>query len=167
MSAPTATDLDAAFDDLAGFVDPAMVIVTANDGDADAGCLVGFHSQTSISPQRWGVWISRANRTHEVVMRAERVGIHFLSAADRELAELFGGETGDEIDKFASCDVVRRHGVPMLASCHAWMVGDVVGLHADGDHTCVVVAPAAIGENVPERPLRLADVDGIEPGHQP
>lgn len=167
MSAPTATDLDAAFDDLAGFVDPAMVIVTANDGDADAGCLVGFHSQTSISPRRWGVWISRANQTHDVVMRAGRVGIHFLSADDRELAEVFGGETGEEVDKFASDDVVRRLGVPMLAACRAWMVGDVVGRHADGDHTCVVVAPTSAGERVPDRPLRLADVDDIEPGHRP
>ena len=156
--------LGEAFDQLAGSVDPAMVVVTASTGGHDSGCLVGFHSQTSIDPRRWSVWISRANHSHDVITRASLVGVHFLSEREHELARLFGTTTGDEIDKFSRCATIRRMDVPMLADCPSWMIGSVCGRHTDGDHTCVVLAPVAVGEGELD-PLRLAAVADLEPGH--
>ncbi|MEZ5245639.1 MAG: flavin reductase family protein [Acidimicrobiales bacterium] len=158
-------DVGPAFDRLAAAVDPAMVIVTASLDGNDAGCLVGFHGQSSIDPRRWSVWISRANHSHDIIVGASRIGVHFLADGDHELARLFGATTGDEIDKFARCETVHRLGVPMLADCGSWLVGTRCGRHTDGDHTCVVVEPLIVGDADLHRPLRLADVDDVEPGH--
>jgi flavin reductase (DIM6/NTAB) family NADH-FMN oxidoreductase RutF len=39
-----------------------------------------------------------------VVTKAELAVVHFLGRAQLPLAELFGGETGDEVDKFELCE---------------------------------------------------------------
>jgi hypothetical protein len=49
-------------------------------------------------------------------MRASRLAVHALTRADRALAELFGGETGDDIDKFSRCDwIAAGDGTPILS----------------------------------------------------
>lgn len=165
----TGEDLDAAFDALAERVDPALVIVTATTDDHDSGCLVGFHGQTSIEPRRWTVWISRDNHSHPVVTRARYVGVHFLDPDHRPLAELFGTTTGDEVDKFAHCATVRRRGVPMLADCDAWLLGEVrLRFVADGDHTGLSLAPVEVADPAPGgEPMRFSAAADMQPGHPP
>src|SRR4051812_29301909 len=92
-----------------------MVIVTAAaDGDR-SGCLVGFHTQCSIHPAQWAVWLSKVNHTHGVAAAAQWLAVHFPSADDRDVAELFGEETGDDVDKFAGCEwSAGPDGVPVL-----------------------------------------------------
>src|SRR5690349_10706939 len=92
------------FDDLMGHVDHAMLVVTTVAGDERGGCLVGFHSQCSIEPSRYAVWISRANHTYRIAAFAEVFALHVLGARDLELAKLFGEKTEDEVDKLSSCD---------------------------------------------------------------
>ena len=147
-------------------LDTAMVIVTAASGDRRAGCLVGFHGQCSISPPRYAVWISTANHTHPVAASAEVLAVHFLTADDHDLAELFGGETGDDVDKFG---LVEWHagpgGVPLLDACPHRLIGRRVAWHEGiGDHTCAVCEPldVRIGEFVP---LGLTDVEDVDAGH--
>src|SRR5699024_11830417 len=53
------TDLDA----LLGSADPPLIVVTTAAEGERAGCLVGFHSQASIGPQRYCFWLSKANHT--------------------------------------------------------------------------------------------------------
>lgn len=156
-----------AFDELVARADPAMVIVTTVAGGERSGCLVGFHSQCSIDPPRYAVWISRANHTFAVAGHAHVFGVHFVPSARRDLAELFGGETGDEVDKLARCDWSEGPGgVPLLDGCPDRFVGELVEwFEADADHACVVVEPvdAAVGEE--GRRLHLGDVTDIDPGH--
>ena len=90
-------------DEFVGSVDHPMVVVTTVAGDAHAGCLVGFHSQCSIEPLRYAVWLSKANRTFRIVVHADGFGLHFLEEKDGELAELFRVCTGDDEDKFTHC----------------------------------------------------------------
>ena len=57
-----------AFDVILASLDSPLVVVTAGaDSEAlegeRAGCLVGFHSQSSVSPERFSVWLSKANHT--------------------------------------------------------------------------------------------------------
>lgn len=114
------TDLtdDEPFDAVVASADAAMVVVTAAAGGQRAGCLVGFHSQTSIEPRRYGVWLSKANHTYRVALMADHLAVHFLTDADRDLAELFGGVSGDDVDKFARCGwEPGPHGVPLLHRC--------------------------------------------------
>ena len=41
------------FDDLMVSTDAALIVVTTTAENERAGCLVGFHSQSSMSPQRF------------------------------------------------------------------------------------------------------------------
>ena len=58
-------------------------------------------SQVSIKPPRFLACLSVKNRTYRIATRAEVLIVHFVPEDATELAEHFGGETGDEIDKFA------------------------------------------------------------------
>lgn len=152
-------------------LDPPLYVVTAGTEDGErAGCLVGFGSQCSIRPVRFAVWLSTANRTHRVASRAVALGVHLLPPDDAglALARLFGGTTGDEVDKFAR--VSWRPGpvgVPVLADAAAWWAGRVVGRVEGGDHTAFLLDPVTGDAASPAPPavLTLRDVDGIDPGH--
>jgi flavin reductase (DIM6/NTAB) family NADH-FMN oxidoreductase RutF len=155
------------FDAWVAELDPAMVVVTTASPDERSGCLVGFHGQASIDPPRYAVWLSKANRTYRVLWAAEHVAVHLLDVGDRDLAELFGSETGDEIDKFARCDwEPGPDGVPLLVRCPHRFVGRRASLLDDGgDHVCLVLEPleASTGDGID--PLRLSAVADLEPGH--
>jgi flavin reductase (DIM6/NTAB) family NADH-FMN oxidoreductase RutF len=45
--------------------------------------------------------LSKANCTYPVALRSSHLVIHFLTADDLPLAELFGTQSGDTVDKFA------------------------------------------------------------------
>src|SRR3954468_19296107 len=115
---PLNRDLSTTFNRLVGELDYPMLVVTAAAGDERAGCLVGFATQTSIDPARFTVYLSKANRTYRVARSAEALGVHFLAKGDEDLAELFGGQTGDDVDKFAQVEFHEAVvGVPMLERC--------------------------------------------------
>lgn len=150
--------------------DTAMIVVTAAAGDERTGCLVGFHVQCSIEPFRYAVWLSKANRTHDVAQRATHLAVHLLSASQHDLAELFGGHTGDEVDKLAQTDwSPGPGGTPLLAECPDRFVGRILERRpgaADGDHDLIVVDAVESTGSGPDRPLRLSDVDDVAPGHE-
>ena len=82
------------FNTLMAALDSPLIIVTAADERERAGCLVEFHAQSSIEPQRYCVWLSKANYTYRVALQSSHLVIHFLTADDLPLAELFGTQTG-------------------------------------------------------------------------
>ncbi|WP_411112099.1 flavin reductase family protein [Streptomyces sp. c-19] len=156
---------------LDGFTDvldyPVYVVTTAADGRR-AGCLVGFASQCSIDPPRFMVWLSTANRTCRVARGASHLAVHTLRRDQKGAAELFGGRTGDDIDKFGRVDWWQGPaGVPVLADCCAWFVGRVQELVEGGDHVGFLLAPVATSGPGPVRPplLRLSDVVDVTAGH--
>jgi flavin reductase (DIM6/NTAB) family NADH-FMN oxidoreductase RutF len=155
------------FDDLVAALDSAMVVVTvAADGERD-GCLVGFHSQASIDPPTYAVWLSTANRTTALADRARHLAVHLLSRDQHDLAALFGGETGDEVDKLARVPwSAGPDGVPLLDPCPYRFVGTVVDrLDAGGDHRCVLLRPQEVHLGAEVAPLRLSQVGDIDAGH--
>lgn len=161
--------MHAAFQRLTVVLDYPMFVVTAvaaDDGER-SGCLVGFATQTSIEPQRFLVCVSRKNHTHGVATRATHLGVHFVSADATELAELFGGETGDEVDKFARTPWrAGPHGVPLLDEAPNRFVGEVVARLDAGDHEAFLLAP--VWAEAPEPDADELDFDAakrIEPGH--
>jgi flavin reductase (DIM6/NTAB) family NADH-FMN oxidoreductase RutF len=96
-----------AFERLVATLDyPMFVVCTRAHGtdDLPAGCLVGFASQTSIHPPRFLVGLSRRNHTYRIAENATHLVVHIVSRQDRRVAELFGEQTGDRIDKFEQCD---------------------------------------------------------------
>jgi flavin reductase (DIM6/NTAB) family NADH-FMN oxidoreductase RutF len=148
-------------------MDTAMVVVTAADERQRSGCLVGFHSQCSIEPLRYCVWISTANHTYPVARASARLAVHVLDEGDGGLAALFGATTGDEIDKFARCAWrAGPGGVPVLTDCRAGFVGRrVEQLEETGDHVGFVVAPDDGWLRAPVSPLRFARVADLDAGH--
>jgi flavin reductase (DIM6/NTAB) family NADH-FMN oxidoreductase RutF len=157
---------EAAFSDLVGDLDYPMLIVTAAASGERAGCLVGFAAQCSISPPRFAVWISRKNHTFRVARQARVLAVHFPSAVDGALAALFGGETGDEIDKFARCRWREGPGqAPVLEDCGRWFAGEVVEQIPTGDHVGFLLAPVRAECGPWPGQLGFQSVRGISPGH--
>lgn len=148
-------------------LDAPMAVVTTARGDERAGCLIGFHAQSSIDPGRYCVWISKANHTYRVMLRATHLAVHYLTTDDHELARLFGTRSGDDIDKFTLCETEDGpHGVPVLTGCaHRIVVRRFALLDEGGDHVCVVTEPVDATSAGPFTPLRLSDVGDLEPGH--
>jgi flavin reductase (DIM6/NTAB) family NADH-FMN oxidoreductase RutF len=158
----------AAAKDFADLLDYPMYVVTAASGGARAGCLVGFASQCSISPERFMVWLSRENHTYRVALDAAFLGVHLLTPDQSGLAELFGSRTGDLVDKFA--EVPWRPGpggAPVLTGAPAWFAGRVEGHTDGGDHVGFLLSPVESGGSASRRgaTLRLSDVLGLTPGH--
>ena len=159
-----------AFDELVGSLDHAMVIVTTATDERRAGCLVGFHSQCSIEPRRYAVWISKLNETYRVARRAERFAVHVPRAEQHHLAELFGGETGDEIDKFTRCPwTPGPGGVPLLDECPDRFIGRRIELAEVGaDHACLVLAPERTDRGDGSGAwFSFEAAKGIDAGHPP
>lgn len=160
-----------AFDDLVEAMDGAMVVVTTAAAGERNGCLVGFHCQCSIEPRRHAVWLSVANRTAALAAHATHLAVHLLTQADHDLAERFGGQSGDDVDKLAGLDWSEGPGgVPLLARLPNRFVGRIKDAIPDtGDHQLYVLD--VVGAEVAAGPggsdlLRLRAASHIEPGHE-
>lgn len=156
-----------AFDRLMAVTDPPMAVVTTASPAERAGCLVGFHAQCSIDPRRYVVWLSKANHTHRVGLHASHFAVHFLTADDHDLAELFGSLSGDDVDKFERCGwQPHPAGPPLLDRCPNRLVGRRVAMLDEGsDHVCIVLEPVDVEAASEFQPLRLGQVTDIPPGH--
>ncbi len=156
-----------AFSTIMSCLDTPLVVVTASDGTERAGCLVGFHVQSSIDPARFCVWLSKANHTYRIALRASHLGIHFLTTSDLSLAEHFGTITGDDRDKFTDVDVHPGAGqVPVLRACpHRLIVRRTVLIDEGGDHVCMAAEVMSADSPGPFEPLRLSRASHLQPGH--
>ena len=157
-----------AFDAMVAASDTAMVIVTAVNGEDRSGCLVGFHCQSSIDPRGATRCGSRRPTTPSGWPRAPHIWRSTSSTRDIELAELFGGETGDEVDKFA---LVRWEpgpgGVPLLTDCPSRVVVRTIEMNdLGGDHVCFEGEPIGASDRAGYRPLRYTAVMDMDPGHE-
>lgn len=145
---------------------PMFIVTTAADGER-AGCLVGFATQCSIDPPRFLVCISNKNRTYRVAMGATSMVVHLVPREAEQLAQLFGGRTGDEIDKFDR--VAWRpgpEGIPVLEECGNWFAGHVLDSLDAGDHRAFLLEPFAAASEPREQPFSFHRARAIEPGHE-
>ena len=144
-----------------------MFIVTAVAADGErGGCLIGFATQCSIRPPRFLACISKQNRTFDVIRGADAVIVHFLGSEQRKLAELFGGETGDEVDKFELCEwSPGPRGIPVLDDVPGWFAGQVLDRFDLGDHAGIWLEPFAAEDRGGAVNLGFQAVKPVEPGH--
>jgi flavin reductase (DIM6/NTAB) family NADH-FMN oxidoreductase RutF len=157
---------DAAFQSLAGRIDYPMLIVTTIGGGRRAGCLVGFHTQASIGPPRFLACISDKNRTYRVARDARFMAVHLVPSDRGDLAELFGGETGDDEDKFAETECREGpEGLPLIAGCPSWFGGRILERVRMGDHVGHLLEPIG-GNDAGEDWLPFSRAKRIEPGHE-
>ena len=155
------------FEEIVADLDYPMFIATVAAGGEPSGCLVGFASQCSIDPARFLVCLSKKNHTFEVAQRSNYMAVHLVPGSQWELATLFGGATGDEVDKFNRCTwSPGPGGVPILEACPSWFGGPIVARIDAGDHVVHMVEPDAghKGENLPV--LMFQRAQRIDPGHE-
>jgi flavin reductase (DIM6/NTAB) family NADH-FMN oxidoreductase RutF len=159
---------DDAFETLMASLDTPMVVVTTAVAGERAGCLVGFHSQSAIEPERYCVWLSKANHTYRVALRSTHLAVHFLTRHDRDVAEHFGSLTGDDLDKFQGWSVTEAtDGVPLLERCpNRVLVRRVALLDEGGDHICLAAECTDAQTTGRFEPLRLSAVADLVPGHE-
>lgn len=159
-----------AFDRFIEHTDPTLVVVTTIADGVRAGCLVGFHSQASIEPQQYAVWLSRANHTCRVAMHAAWFAVHYLDETQLAVAEHFGTQSGDTLDKFASVDWrPSETGVPLLTACPNRLLLRLTTVFdtVDADHVCFLAAVDDVQFRAgPSSPLRLSDAHGLTAGHE-
>ncbi|OBA90733.1 flavin reductase [Mycobacteriaceae bacterium 1482268.1] len=159
-----------AFDDIVAALNYPMFVVTAKAADdgAAAGCLVGFASQTSIHPPRFLVGLSRRNHTFRIAQQSTHLAVHVLSREHLATAQLFGSETGDEVDKFARCAwEAGPLGLPILTDASAWFVGRILDRFDVGDHVGHLLEPTDGNASGMSRDwVSFADVRDLEPGHE-
>ena len=149
-------------------LDYSLFIVTAADGEQRAGCLIGFASQVSIDPPRFLACLSDKNRTHRVATGCQTLVVHMVPQNASELAELFGGQTGDEIDKFARCEWTPGPGAaPVLSELGSWFCGRVLERRRFGDHTGFLLEPLEVHLGAGHDTLTFRRARWIEPGHEP
>jgi flavin reductase (DIM6/NTAB) family NADH-FMN oxidoreductase RutF len=155
-----------AFEAIVAQLDYPMFIVTVAVDEKFGGCLVGFATQASIDPSRFTACISHENRTYRLARLSEHLGVHALPADAGDLAELFGGETGDEVDKFSRTPWREGpHGIPLLDRCPNRFVGRILARLDAGDHDVFLLEPVAAeaAEDVGQFTFHRAK--RIEPGH--
>jgi len=150
-----------------GELDYPMFIVTAAARGERAGCLVGFATQCSIDPLRFIVCLSDKNRTFRVAREASLLVVHVVPEDAEWLAELFGSETGDDVDKFARCSwTPGPGGTPVIDDCGNWFAGRVLQRIPAGDHCAFLLEPLREGDQAGERAFMFQDAQWIEPGHE-
>jgi flavin reductase (DIM6/NTAB) family NADH-FMN oxidoreductase RutF len=156
------------FNELVGDLDYPMFIVTLRSHAGErAGCLIGFASQCSIDPPRFLICLSKQNRTYGLARGADRLAVHFVPAEAEALADLFGGETGDEVDKFARCAWHEGlGGLPILDECHNWFAGAVRERVDLGDHVGFVLEPVEAHPAGDDEEFTFHRAKRIEPGHE-
>jgi flavin reductase (DIM6/NTAB) family NADH-FMN oxidoreductase RutF len=95
------------------------------------------------------------------------MAVHLVPESGSELAELFGGETGDELDKFERCDWrPGPDGVPLLDGCPNRFVGRIVERIEFGDHVGMVLEPFFAEEDEGSGQLGFHRAKRIDPGHE-
>jgi flavin reductase (DIM6/NTAB) family NADH-FMN oxidoreductase RutF len=153
-------------DELANAVDYPLFVVTACAQGEVSGCVAGFVTQSSITPVRFLVCVSKVNHTFGVAERGGHLGLHLLGSGQGALASLFGEESGDTVDKFAQVSWSSGvTGVPILASCAAWLEGPIIDQHSAGDHEAYLVAARAGGLGSETGQFMSRQAAGFEPGH--
>jgi flavin reductase (DIM6/NTAB) family NADH-FMN oxidoreductase RutF len=149
-----------------GELDYPMFIVTCASGGERSGCLIGFATQASIDPARFVICLSDKNRTYRVAQGTDVIAVHVVPADRDDLAELFGSQTGDRIDKFERCEWREGpEGVPLVSGCDNWFVARVLQRVDAGDHQALLLHPFDVGAGEPSQ-LSFHRAKRLEPGHE-
>jgi flavin reductase (DIM6/NTAB) family NADH-FMN oxidoreductase RutF len=159
---------DSSFHAFVSELEYPMYVVTAAAGGERDGCLIGFATQCSIHPPRFLVCLSVKNRTFRIAANAPVLAVHLVAAEQRALAELFGGETGDEADKLAQWPWREGpEGVPVLEGVRSVFVGRVLARFDFGDHVGHLLEPTAARHEGDVHQLGFQEARDIEAGHPP
>ena len=85
-----------------------LYVVTSNDGKKDNGLIVNTVTQVTSTPNRIAVTINKENYSHHVIKQTGKMNINCLTVdAPFKVFEVFGFQSGRNVDKFADCEPLR------------------------------------------------------------
>ena len=85
-----------------------LYVITSNDGKKDNGLIVNTVTQVTNIPNRIAVTINKENYSHHVIKQTEKMNINCLTVdAPFKVFEVFGFQSGRNVDKFADCEPKR------------------------------------------------------------
>ena len=85
-----------------------LYVITSNDGKKDNGLIVNTVTQVTNTPNRIAVTINKENYSHHIIKQTGKMNINCLSTdAPFKVFEVFGFQSGRNVDKFADCEPLR------------------------------------------------------------
>ena len=127
------------------FVDPkaffkvgyGLYVLTVKDGEKDNGLIVNTVTQVANNPTRFSVCVSKENYSHDVIRRTGKMTVNCLdTTAPFRVFEVFGFQSGRDVDKFADCSPARAaNGLVVLPKyINAYFSLEVEAYHDLGSH---------------------------------
>jgi len=129
-----------------------LYVVTCNDGKRDNGLIVNTVSQVTDTPNRIAVTINKANYSHHIIKQTGKMNVNCLTVdAPFKVFEVFGFQSGRNVDKFADCTPLRSdNGLVFLPRyINAFMslkVEQYVDLDTHGMFICSVTEARVISD---------------------
>ncbi len=130
-----------------------VAVVTARDGDRDAGLTVNALLSVSLTPPSLLVSLTQDADTTPVIDRSRAFAVNFLAADQRAVSEQFA-RTLPPAEKFRGIGFHRgRTGAPLLEGTLGAAECRVAGWHPQYDHVLIVGEVIAEELGRPEAPL--------------
>ena len=129
-----------------------LYVVTSNDGKKDNGLIVNTVSQVADNPNKIAVTINKANYSHHVIKQTGVMNVNCLTVdAPFKVFEVFGFQSGRNVDKFADCTPLRAdNGLVFLPRyINAFMslkVEQYVDLESHGMFICSITEARTISD---------------------
>lgn len=124
---------------------PTGVTVVAADVDGTrCGLTISAFTSVSLEPPTVLFCVNSASKSHDVLLKADQVGISLLAGSQADIAMTFATAGAD---KFGAVDwAAGRTGSPLISGAAAHLEGTVVDRHSIGTHTVFIVKVAdAVG----------------------
>ena len=129
-----------------------LYVVTSNDGKMDNGLIVNTVTQVTNTPNRVAVTISKENYSHHVIKNTGIMNVNCLSVeAPFKVFEVFGFQSGRNINKFADCEPKRSdNGLAVLPkyinSYMSLKVESYVDLSTHGMFICGITESSVVSD---------------------
>lgn len=115
-----------------------LYVLTAREGEFDNGCIINTLSQITSNPLRVSITVNKANKTCEMI---KNTGIFNVSVLSEDVPfdtfKHFGFQSGNNVDKFADFDSVKRSENGLLyitSNTNSFISGKVVETLDFGSH---------------------------------
>ncbi len=121
-----------------------LFVLTAKDGDKDNGCIINTAIQAASDPLCVTIAVSKANYTHDMILKTGEFNISFLSeGVTFDTFKHFGFQSGRDVDKMAEISFKRsENGIAYITEgANAYMSCKVESTIDLGSHTMFIAKP--------------------------
>lgn len=121
-----------------------LFVLTAQENGKDNGCIINTAMQVTAQPNRISIAVSKANYTHDMIVRTGKFNISVLSEkAVFDTFRHFGFQSGKDVNKFENYSAWKRsaNGIAYVTEgTNAWISGTVEQMIDLGTHTLFIAS---------------------------